>query len=314
MPLTGSASGIVYAALPIDDPKVRRPDITRATGAARLGADGAAGRGAREGRGVREEQPLVLPDRAVVDVVQAPPTVSIVTATYNRAGILPRADRQRAAADLSGLGADRRRRRIDGRRPARSWPATPTSASGSVAHERNRGATAAKNTGFDHMRGEWFTILDSDDEMVPDALEVMLDCAQRTGANAITCNCVDSQTGEMTGLGHTGDGRIVAARSRPSYRGEHWGLTQTSLLGDLRFDERLPTYEDTVWLKINAQGSPLLRPPGASRLSHRGERQRPPEARREQPGEEGEDLLGDRRGPRVSSAAQARRTRRATDT
>ncbi len=28
--LAGSASGIVYAALPIDDPKVRRPDITRA--------------------------------------------------------------------------------------------------------------------------------------------------------------------------------------------------------------------------------------------------------------------------------------------
>ena len=118
-------------------------------------------------------------------------------------------------------------------------------------HERNRGATAAKNTGLDRMRGEWFTILDSDDEMMADALEVMLDIARRTGANAITCNCVDSQTGEMTGLGHTGDGRLSpyeAAR----YHGEHWGLTQTSLLGDLRFDERLPAYEDTVWLKIDA--------------------------------------------------------------
>jgi glycosyltransferase involved in cell wall biosynthesis len=119
-------------------------------------------------------------------------------------------------------------------------------------HEHNRGATAAKNTGFDHMRGEWFTILDSDDEMVSDALAVMLEYAQRTGATAITCNCMDSQTGEMTGLGHTGDGRLSPAETA-SYRGEHWGLTQTALLGDLRFDERLPTYEDTVWLKINVK-------------------------------------------------------------
>jgi dTDP-glucose 4,6-dehydratase len=29
--LTGSSSGIVYRGLPVDDPKVRRPDITRAT-------------------------------------------------------------------------------------------------------------------------------------------------------------------------------------------------------------------------------------------------------------------------------------------
>ena len=117
-------------------------------------------------------------------------------------------------------------------------------------HPHNRGATAAKNTGFDHMRGEWFTILDSDDEMVPDALEVMLEYAQRTGATAITCNCLDSRTGEFTGLGHTGDGRL-SPRETARCSGEHWGLTQTALLGSLRFDERLPTYEDTVWLKVN---------------------------------------------------------------
>jgi dTDP-glucose 4,6-dehydratase len=29
--LTGSSSRIVYKALPVDDPKVRKPDITRAT-------------------------------------------------------------------------------------------------------------------------------------------------------------------------------------------------------------------------------------------------------------------------------------------
>ena len=41
-------------------------------------------------------------------------------------------------------------------------------------HESNRGVTAAKNTGFDHIQGEWFVMLDSDDEMTPEALAVLL--------------------------------------------------------------------------------------------------------------------------------------------
>ena len=38
--VTESRSEIVFEALPIDDPQVRQPDITRAQGAARLGAEG----------------------------------------------------------------------------------------------------------------------------------------------------------------------------------------------------------------------------------------------------------------------------------
>jgi len=44
--VTGCSSEIVFEALPIDDPQVRKPDITRAR-AARLGAAGAVGRRAR---------------------------------------------------------------------------------------------------------------------------------------------------------------------------------------------------------------------------------------------------------------------------
>lgn len=183
--------------------------------------------------------------------MQTSPTVSVVTATYDRADTLGRAiDSVRAQTfpDWELIVVD------DGStdRTADVLAGYEDERIRVFRHERNRGATAAKNTGLDHLRGKWFTILDSDDEMVPDALKVMLDCAQRTGANAITCNCVDSRTGEMTGLGHTGDGRL-SSRDAASHRGEHWGLTQTSLLGDLRFDERLPTYEDTVWLKVDAR-------------------------------------------------------------
>jgi glycosyltransferase involved in cell wall biosynthesis len=117
-------------------------------------------------------------------------------------------------------------------------------------HTGNRGVTAALNTGLDLVRGEWFTFLGSDDEITSDALAVMLECARTTGANAVTCNCTDSTSGRMSGTGLSRDGRVTT-RAATRTRGEHWGITQTDLLGGLRFDERLPGFEDTVWLLIH---------------------------------------------------------------
>ena len=64
--VTGSSSEIVYSALPIDDPKVRQPDITQGQGAPRLGAGRAAARGARARGEVRAGQPVAQPHRAGV--------------------------------------------------------------------------------------------------------------------------------------------------------------------------------------------------------------------------------------------------------
>jgi glycosyltransferase involved in cell wall biosynthesis len=119
----------------------------------------------------------------------------------------------------------------------------------SVCHETNRGVTAAKNTGFDQILGDWLVMLDSDDEMVPEALESLATVAATTGAEAITCNCRDSRTGEMTGHGWDADGWKAPA-DLTRIRGEHWGMTKTSLLGSQRFDERIPGFEGILWLKI----------------------------------------------------------------
>jgi glycosyltransferase involved in cell wall biosynthesis len=118
------------------------------------------------------------------------------------------------------------------------------------SHPKNRGVAAAKNIGMDQICGEWFTGLDSDDELTPDGLAVMLECAERTGATAISCNCLDTVTGEMSGFGPKQDGWVTAAEVG-SWRGGFFGLTKASLLGNLRLDERLPGFEDTIWLKIN---------------------------------------------------------------
>lgn len=117
-------------------------------------------------------------------------------------------------------------------------------------HRQNLGMHAAKNTGLDHIRGEWFTTLDADDEMMPEALEALLGCAERTGATALTCNCVDTTTGRFSGIGPTADGWLTPEQTARC-RGDFWGMTRTSLLGDLRFDERVPNHQAPVWIKIN---------------------------------------------------------------
>jgi glycosyltransferase involved in cell wall biosynthesis len=175
--------------------------------------------------------------------------ISVVMATYNRAATLQRAIDsvlRQSHEDWELLIVD------DGSTDATSkiLESLVDARIRTYRHPQNRGVTAAKNTGLDHISGEWFTTLDSDDEVTADAFEVMLACAEYTGATAITCNCVDSATGQMSGSGPTADGWLTPEQTA-GCRGEFWGLTRTSLLGELRFDEHLPGFESTVWLKIN---------------------------------------------------------------
>ncbi len=100
------------------------------------------------------------------------PYFSIVIPLYNREKEIPRAidsclgqgfgdfevvvvddastDRSRAVVDAYG---DRRIRLL--------W------------HERNRGVSPARNTGVDASQGDWILFLDSDDELLPDALSLI---------------------------------------------------------------------------------------------------------------------------------------------
>lgn len=175
--------------------------------------------------------------------------VSIVMATHNRADTIPRAVSSvldQTYTDWELIIVDDGS--TDGTRQVLRQFTDPRIRI--VTHAENRGVCAAKNTGLDHIRGEWFTTLDSDDEMIPDALKAMLECAERTGATAVTCRCRDSRTRQFVGTGPAADGRL-SPEATAECRGEFWGLTQTSLLGDLRFDDRLVSHEDTVWLQIN---------------------------------------------------------------
>ncbi len=178
--------------------------------------------------------------------------ISIVMATYDRAALLPRAIDSVLAQDYPAWelivvddgSRDQTLSVLAGYRDPRVIV---------VRHEKNRGVTASKNTGFDHMRGEWFTVLDSDDEIVPDALSTMLAIADaHPDVDAVSCNCRDATTGLLCGSGLEHDGYVDLA-TLARLTGEHWGITRHSLLGSRRFDERIPGLEGVLWLKVSVK-------------------------------------------------------------
>jgi glycosyltransferase involved in cell wall biosynthesis len=136
-----------------------------------------------------------------------------------------------------------------------------------VRHAVNRGVTAAKNTGLDLVGGDWFTVLDSDDELVPEALSTLLAVTDsHPDVDAVSCNCQDSVTGRTAAAGPDHDG-YIDLRTLSRLSGEYWGITRTSLLGDRRFDERVPGLEGVLWLKLGARGTGyFIRP--ALRIYH----------------------------------------------
>jgi len=128
-----------------------------------------------------------------------------------------------------------------------------------VVHGNNRGVAAAKNTGLDNARGDWIGILDSDDEYLPGALERLVDRIKSISADeklgTIIGNSV-RQDGSLTGFGVAEDGFIpyedlISGR----VRGEFTGLISRAVLGASRLDERLLSFESTLWLELYKRSS-----------------------------------------------------------
>lgn len=56
-----------------------------------------------------------------------------------------------------------------------------------VFHQENRGLSAARNVGLDHMTGNLVAFLDSDDAYHPDMIESMVDAMTQSGADMVVC-------------------------------------------------------------------------------------------------------------------------------
>jgi glycosyltransferase involved in cell wall biosynthesis len=114
------------------------------------------------------------------------------------------------------------------------------------------GPTGAKNRGFDEARHPWIGVLDDDDELVPHALETLLGVTQRIPrVDAISCNCIDAQTGRFTGHGFDHDRYLTVPIALAHSSGEHWGIFNKRILGDRRFDPHIAGHEAHLWYRIH---------------------------------------------------------------
>ncbi len=63
-----------------------------------------------------------------------------------------------------------------------------------VFHTPNRGQSAARNFGLDHMQGDLVCFVDSDDLLLPDALQTLTDLMQTTGADIVEGERIEGNT------------------------------------------------------------------------------------------------------------------------
>lgn len=56
-----------------------------------------------------------------------------------------------------------------------------------VIHQKNMGLSGARNTGIDNASGDILAFLDSDDEMLPEMIEVLAEAMEKTGADISFC-------------------------------------------------------------------------------------------------------------------------------
>lgn len=189
----------------------------------------------------------------LLNIIQSNPTVTVIVTVFNRADTLLRAVdsvKQQSVQDwqlviVDDGSTDDAARVVEALSHDRRIVA--------VAHRRNLGAYAAKNTGLDHATGDWIAFLDSDDELLPDALGVLLDTASAVddGVDWVTCDVVDALTGKRLGIGLSGDQFLTLPLVVARADGAHWGMLRRSLIGDSRFNESLRGSEVVLWYHLS---------------------------------------------------------------
>lgn len=123
-------------------------------------------------------------------------------------------------------------------------------------HQNNRGLSAARNTGVDAAEGEFLLFVDSDDQLLPDALNLLLLKAEQTKADLVMGEI--QMGGSSNGIWHipfkkdilVGRENIIKAYLQEQWYVMVWNkLVRTDFVkrNRLYFEEELRTHEDGVW-------------------------------------------------------------------
>jgi len=124
--------------------------------------------------------------------------------------------------------------------------------------EKNKGALAARNIGFDLAKGNYVALFDDDDELLPTALEVSVTKFRELSPQDISILWFDAMDAERKK--HSGSG--IRNAGMVSYKdllcgrisGDYWLVLRRDLLGkDGKFDEDLPYGETLLWLRLHRE-------------------------------------------------------------
>lgn len=189
---------------------------------------------------------------------------TVFTPTYNRAQTLPRVHeslKRQTFNDFEWLvvddgSTDNTRELIEGWQRERLFLIR-------YFWQENAHKKSAFNRGVREARGELFVTLDSDDEAVPEALEILnrhwlaIPESVRSGFTAVTGLCRDAN-GRIVGTRFPEDvfdSNSLEICYRYRVTGEKWGFQRTDVLRDFPFPEEVRGHlpEGVIWSAIAAR-------------------------------------------------------------
>jgi len=128
----------------------------------------------------------------------------------------------------------------------------------------NKGVNFARNVGLEQCSGDLITFLDSDDELVPEALNTCISDFNKIKDPKIfniTYNCMTPKKEII--------GKMSSKKTRITYRnyiqglkfsGEKWGVSKASILKQYRFPKLRGQNEGLLWLQIMKKYDVLMIP------------------------------------------------------
>jgi glycosyltransferase involved in cell wall biosynthesis len=117
--------------------------------------------------------------------------------------------------------------------------------------EKNFGVNYARNRGYEIAHGNILLFLDSDDELLPKALETIAnDFSRHEDISLIAYNCIDSSTGLKTANIEKSSYGIYEAYICGKVKGELFQVIRSDVMINYRFPEFVNGVENLFWFDI----------------------------------------------------------------
>lgn len=187
------------------------------------------------------------------ELMNEKPLVTVILTTYNRAHLLPRA----INSVLNQTYQNFELIIVNGGSTDNTGEVIKSFTDERIQYykqKENKGMLADRNRGFDLAKGDYITILDDDDELLPEALETVVNKfveLSSKGIKILWFDCIDAEKEKFSGSGIREEDYIsyedlLCAK----LQGDYWQVLDKDVIGNNRFDERLWGMETILWLKL----------------------------------------------------------------